>query len=125
MSSVGYQTKEIEVILKNNTEKHKDIWLEYNENELDEFIVDSKGKDPAYGIIENTIKNKSKWNNQYQSTSMDVYIKAVENISEKERKNRAEQERKKKKEQTDIEKFQAYPGDKIFRDYFFLLLFHF
>jgi hypothetical protein len=106
VSSVGYQTKEIEIVLKNNIEKHQDIWLEFNENELDEFIVNSKGKDPAYEIIDNTIKNKSKWNHQYNSLSNDVYIKAIENISEKERKIRASQERKKKKEQTDLEKFE-------------------
>ncbi len=106
VSSIGYQTKEIEIIIKTNSSVTKDIWIEFNENELDEFIVNSKERDPAYAIIENTIKNKPKWNKQYNSLSNDIYIKSIENISEKERKIRAEQEKRKKEELTDIEKFE-------------------
>ena len=89
VSSVGYQTKEIEIILKNNSDKHKDIWLEFNNNELDEFIVRSSDKDPAYGIIANTIKGKglsfSENNNDWHHSvlSKTYYEKGLEELKSK------------------------------------------
>lgn len=87
-SSVGFETQEIKVLFKGNEEITKNVWLKVDENELDEIIVSSKRRDPAYGIIANAIEQKEKWNHQFEGSSCKVYIKAKEVISEKEKKKR-------------------------------------
>lgn len=114
ISSVGYKTKEIKLILKDKKDLVKNIWLETDNIQLDELTIKAKRKDPAYGIMKNAISNKKKWNNQYSSSSCEIYIKAKEIISEKERKKRkrlkeeekiqAENERKDNLESFEINK---------------------
>ncbi|MCB9196420.1 MAG: carboxypeptidase-like regulatory domain-containing protein [Flavobacteriales bacterium] len=87
-SSIGYETQEIKIIFKGNEDLVKNVWLKTDENELDEIIINSKRRDPAYGIIANAINQKERWNNQFQSSKCQVYIKAKELISEKEKKKR-------------------------------------
>lgn len=87
-SSVGYESQEIKIMFETNQDLTKNVWLKTDENELDEIIVNSKRRDPAYGIIANAISQKEKWNNQFNSSSCSVYIKAKEVISEKEKKKR-------------------------------------
>lgn len=87
-SSIGYETQEVKVVIEDNGEVVKNIWLITDENELEEVVVNSKKKDPAYGIIANAISQKDKWNNQFESSTCKVYIKAKEVISEKEKKKR-------------------------------------
>ena len=66
---------------------------------LNEVLVKSKKRDPAYEIIQASIKQKDRWRKQYESSISEVYIKAKEVISAKEKKRR-----KKLKEQERIEK---------------------
>ncbi len=87
-SSIGYETQEVKVIIEATEEIVQSVWLVTDQNELDEVIVNSKKRDPAYGIIANAIAQKEHWNNQYQSSTCKVYIKAKEIISEKEKKKR-------------------------------------
>lgn len=94
-SAVGFEKREKRIILKDREEVIQNIWLKTDVQELEEIIVDSKGKDPAYGIISKAMDQKERWREQYQSSTSRVYIKALEVISEKEKKKRA---RKKAKE---------------------------
>jgi hypothetical protein len=87
-SSIGYEKQEIKVIFKGNEDQSKNIWLKIDQNELDEIVVNSKRRDPAYEIIANAIDHKNKWLKQFESSTCDVYIKAKEVISEKEQKRR-------------------------------------
>ncbi|MCB9187940.1 MAG: carboxypeptidase-like regulatory domain-containing protein [Flavobacteriales bacterium] len=88
VSSVGFETQELRVIIEGNNEIVRNIWLVTDENELEEIIINSKKRDPAYGIIANAIDQKERWNSQFESSSCSVYIKAKEVISEKEKKKR-------------------------------------
>ena len=120
ITAVGYQTTEVQVILKNNENKIKNIWIKTNVEEMEELIVNAKRRDPAYGIINSAIKNKKKWNQQFTSSTAEVYIKAKEVISEKEKKKRKKEEEQKKieeqtkseEEQLDEENSEAYVQSK-------------
>lgn len=87
-SSVGYESQEIKIIFEGNEDLVKSVWLSTDENELDEVIVNSKKRDPAYGIIANAIGQKERWNSQVENSTCKVYIKAIEVISAKEKKKR-------------------------------------
>lgn len=109
ISSIGYKTKEIKIILAQNEELVKNFWLETDNIQLEELVINAKRRDPAYGIINNAIKHKSKWKKQLNSSTCQVYIKAKENISEKEKKRRKRIAEEKKIEaqnstEVDIEK---------------------
>ncbi len=77
----------------------KNIYLEVDVKMLNEAVIKSKRKDPAYEIIQKAIQAKSRWNNQFEGYSCKVYLKATEIISPKEKKKR-----ERKKEQEKIEK---------------------
>lgn len=98
ITAVGYKTAEVQLILQNNENQVKNIWLETDAKEMDELIVSAKRRDPAYEIISNAIKVKDKWKQQFNSSTCEVYIKAKEVISEKEKKKR-----EKANEQANIE----------------------
>lgn len=85
VSSVGYKTKVIKVIIKDE-EITKNIWLESSSVELNEVVVKAKRKDPAYEIIQKVIDNKKHLRSQVKSYKTDVYVKATELIDEKSRK---------------------------------------
>ncbi|MFQ3336586.1 MAG: hypothetical protein ACI8RY_000372 [Urechidicola sp.] len=108
VTSVGFTTKEFTVSLEDNGEVIKNIWLKTDVKQLKEVIITSKGRDPAYGIINKAIENKKKWNSQIKSSKCEVYIKGKEVISEKEKKKRArkkrQEERQKKSEEAAKEK---------------------
>lgn len=88
-SSIGYETQEVKVIIEGyKDEVVKNVWLVTDDNELDEVIINSKRRDPAYGIIAKAIDQKEHWNQQFESSSCKVYIKAKEVISAKEQKKR-------------------------------------
>ena len=93
VTAVGFHSQEFKVRIENNKGIVKNIWLKTNVEELDEIIIKSKGRDPAYGIIKKAVDNKKLWNKQIKSSKVDIYIKAKEVISKKESKKR---ERKRK-----------------------------
>ncbi|MCT4580768.1 MAG: DUF5686 and carboxypeptidase regulatory-like domain-containing protein [Flavobacteriales bacterium] len=96
ISSIGYKTKELQIIIDKNEDVVRNFWLETDNIQLDELVIKAKKRDPAYGIINQAIQQKKKWKSQYNSSSCDVYIKAKEIISEKEkrRRKRLEEEQK-------------------------------
>jgi hypothetical protein len=102
-SAVGYVKQEIKVIINDRENVTKNIWMETDEGVLNEIIVNSKKRDPAYEIIQEAIEKKQHWSEQFQSSSCDVYIKAKEVISEKERKRReSAEDNPTKKEEEDV-----------------------
>lgn len=114
VTAIGFVSQEFTVSLEDNKEVVKNIWLKTDVKQLNEVLVKSKGRDPAYGIIKKAIDHKSRWNTQIQSSKCEVYIKAKEVISAKEKKKRErrkkQQERQKKieentKQKTDEELF--------------------
>jgi len=96
VTAVGFETQEFTVSLENNGEVVKNIWLKTDVKQLKEVVIKSKGRDPAYTIINKAIENKDRWNTQIKSSKCEVYIKGKEIISEREKKKR---ERKKKQEE--------------------------
>ena len=99
VTAVGYENKSIKIIIPDKKDIVQNIWLQTDVEQLNEVLVKSKKRDPAYEIIQAAIKQKDKWKKQYESSISEVYIKAKEEISEKEKKRR-----KKLKEQERIEK---------------------
>lgn len=96
VTSVGYKTLELSVQVEHREGVVKNIWLELDQQELEEVSISARRRDPAYEIIANAIDQKPQWNNQFERSKCDVYIKASEVITEKEKKKR---EREKKRQE--------------------------
>ncbi len=96
-STLGYESKTLPILIYKK-DLVKNIWLESSFYEISQVEVSSKRRDPAYEIIQNAIKFKKENNKSVQTSRCNVYIKAKEIISEKERKRR-----EKLKEQDKIE----------------------
>ncbi len=75
-SHVGYVTQSMD--LKFDKNFSLDITLELDNQQLNEVIISVKKKDPAYEVIENVIKNKDKWLNQYQSYQCQTHIVSLQ-----------------------------------------------
>ncbi len=88
ITAVGYNNKSIKIIIPDKNEVVQNIWLETDIEQLNEVLVKSKKRDPAYEIIQASIKQKDRWKKQYESSTSEVYIKAKEVISAKEKKRR-------------------------------------
>ncbi len=88
-STIGYDTKVLPVVVQRG-ENVKNIWLSSSVTQISEIEVQAKRRDPAYDIIQNAIDAKDKNSRQAQSYKCEVYIKAKEVITEKERKKREE-----------------------------------
>ena len=88
ITAVGYNNKSIKIIIPDKNEVVQNIWLETDIEQLNEVLVKSKKRDPAYEIIQAAIKQKDRWKKQYESSTSEVYIKAKEVISAKEKKRR-------------------------------------
>ena len=112
--AIGFETQEFSVTIEGNNEVVKNIWLKTDVNKLKEFEIKSKGRDPAYGIIKNAIENKVRWNTQIKSSKCEVYIKAKEVISEKERKKRERRARQRKRQEEIEEKTKEKTDEELF-----------
>jgi hypothetical protein len=78
-SSIGYQPQSM-MIEVGDQMISKNIYLKPSSLELDQIVVKSKRKDPAYGIIQNVIDNKHKFIASTTSYRTEVYIKAAEEL---------------------------------------------
>jgi len=90
-SAVGYESRIVPVVV-NDEEQVKNIWLKSSVMQLEQVEVKARKRDPAYGIIQLAIKAKKDNSKQVNSFRCHVYIKAKENISEREKKRREKQE---------------------------------
>lgn len=98
-TAIGFVNQTIELSVKEDEDLVKNIYLDVDIKVLNEAVIKSKRKDPAYEIIQNAIKAKPRWNNQFEGSTCNVYLKATEIVSEKEKKKR-----ERKKQQEKIEK---------------------
>ncbi|MBL4653291.1 MAG: carboxypeptidase-like regulatory domain-containing protein [Flavobacteriales bacterium] len=87
-SLIGYETKTVQVVLK-QVDISKNVYLRPSQMQLDELVIKAKRRDPAYEIVQQAIDTKKKNSKQVNTSQCDVYIKASEIISEKEKKKRA------------------------------------
>jgi len=100
ISSVGYETKTLDIIVKNEAiSEIIDIQLTLSNVELNEVIIKANRRDPAFAIIQKVIANKKSNMAAIKSFKSEVYIKAVEQIERKQK----EQKESKKKEETNEE----------------------
>lgn len=81
-SSVGFESQTIQIIVEDGITT-ENVWLKTSSQELDEIIIKSKRKDPAYEIIQSAIENKKKYFASIQSFKSQVYIKATEELDMK------------------------------------------
>ena len=84
-SILGYETQILPLVIGEKMVE-LDIRLKLSDVSLDEIVVRGKKKDAAYEIIRNVIRNKKRFLHDLQSCKSEVYIKAVEEITEKEQK---------------------------------------
>ncbi|MBN2776332.1 MAG: carboxypeptidase-like regulatory domain-containing protein [Bacteroidales bacterium] len=106
-SAIGYETRIIQVVVEDK-EIVKNAFLKNSVVELEQVEVRAKRRDPAYEIIQNAIDFKKENSKQVNSYRCNVYIKAKENISDREKKRREKQ-----KEQDEIEQMRE-EDDEIF-----------
>lgn len=97
ISAIGYETRVIKIVVEDK-EVVKNVWLNNSVMQLEQVEVKAKRRDPAYEIINLAIDAKKDNNKQVNSYRCQVYIKAKENISEKEKRRR-----EKEQEQEEIE----------------------
>jgi len=78
-SSIGYQPTSIEILVGDKMIS-RNIYLKSSSTKLDQIVVKSKRKDPAYEIIQNVIDNKDDFLASISSYRTEVYIKAAEDL---------------------------------------------
>lgn len=98
VTAIGYQNIEAKVVVNHREDVVKNFFLQLDQTELQEVTINAKKRDPAYDIIASTIEQKKRWNQQFQSSTCDVYIKATEVITEKEKKKREAEAKQELKE---------------------------
>ncbi len=76
-SFIGYTNKTLDVIIGED-DLQRNLWLELSTTQLEQIVIKSKRKDPAYEIIEMVIKNKEKYLAKQTSLRVQVYVKATE-----------------------------------------------
>src|SRR5690606_24648887 len=85
VSSVGYQAQTMQVIIGDGAVV-KNIILKSSSTELNEIVVKAARRDPAYEIIQYVIDSKEKYLSQVKSARIEVYLRAMETVDEKEKK---------------------------------------
>ena len=83
-SAIGYETRTLKTLITDGDTKN-DIRLKSSDIELDEVVVKAEKRDAAYGIIKSAIENKERYLTQFESLRSQLYIKAFENLEQKER----------------------------------------
>jgi hypothetical protein len=85
-SCIGYKTRTYDLII---TEKPviNNVTLQVSSIELEEIVVKSRSRDPAYEIIRKAIESKEKHLSPMQSFRTQVYVRAMEVVDVKKKKN--------------------------------------
>jgi len=109
-TAIGFKNKTFEMSFRVDEDLVKNVYLAVDVRELNEVVIKSKKKDPAYEIIQSAIKAKERWGGQFNGYTCNVYLKASEVISAKEKKKRQKQ-----KEQEEVEKEKS---DDVEDDFF-------
>jgi hypothetical protein len=74
---IGYKNLESPVVI-NNKDIVKNVWMQLDDEHLQEITVKAKRRDPAYEIMQNVVERKHIYLKQYNSLTSTVYIKASE-----------------------------------------------
>jgi len=91
ISNLGYKTTTIPMVLYKK-DQVKNFWLEPSSVEVQEIEVKAKRRDPAYDVIKKAIEARKDNFRQVMSSKSNVYIKAKEIISEREKKKREKEQ---------------------------------
>lgn len=91
VSSMGFEPLAIEVVIRDKP-IHRDFIIHSSTVQLEQIEVRVRRRDPAYEIMQHAIDNRDTFLEQVQSFRTHVYLRAVENV-----------DRKQKKQQEDIE----------------------
>lgn len=94
---IGFEEQTIKVTINDLEPTIQHVWLKQANRELNTVEVETKKKNIGWEIVQNVISHKEELIRQYDSYSVDVYIKGTETFDLK---------KKNKKEETDEE-----PGD--------------
>ena len=92
-SSVGYNPRTVPVVVRENR-LSLDVIIETSSIELDQIVVRSKRKDPAYEIMQLVIDNKEQYLKKLDSYQCDIYLRAVEDQIKMEKGGEPEADRK-------------------------------
>ncbi|RLD69343.1 MAG: hypothetical protein DRI95_00410 [Bacteroidetes bacterium] len=79
--SIGFSSKTVAVDLNTRTSDLK-VVLENEDIYINQVIVTSDGKDPAYGIIKNAQKKRKYHRDLVKSYSVDIYMKGSDRLNE-------------------------------------------
>ena len=79
----GFKTKTVQVTIRDGETVQKNIYLETDSQELEELVIKSSGKNPAYQIIKKVIDNKEKFRFSVPEYKAEIYIKAENKIDRK------------------------------------------
>lgn len=90
VSSVGYKSKSLRIIVPDKP-MTLNFQLESSVTELNEIVVRSNRKDPAYEIIQKAIDHKQKYLKLVKSSRTKIYVRAMETM-ERKRKQVVQQE---------------------------------
>ncbi|MGR3811306.1 DUF5686 and carboxypeptidase regulatory-like domain-containing protein [Jiulongibacter sp. NS-SX5] len=78
VSYLGYTTETVDLVVDSNLVYH--VFLEPDEELLNEVVVQVKKKDYSYEVIKNVIDHKETWLNQYKNLKNQTYVKATEEL---------------------------------------------
>jgi hypothetical protein len=86
VSSIGFQSISIQVIISDRP-LVKNFTLHSSAVQLNEIVVKSRRRDPAYEIIQSSIDNKEKYLKQVKRFRTKIYVRALENVDKKKKNN--------------------------------------
>ena len=81
ISALGYESKSLNVMLKEPTDFKVHITLKSSSVQMNEIVVKADKKDPAYGIIRKVIASKEKYINSVSSSQSEIYLKSIEKLN--------------------------------------------
>ncbi len=111
-SILGYEKKEVEVVITKNNDVTKNVWLKPSSVALNEMVVKAKRRDPAYDIIRQAIKHKEKYLYTIDTLKYEAYIKAKESseLTEKAKQKQQKKDAKRKAKAAKKKQHQTSQG---------------
>ncbi len=91
ISALGYESKGMEIVVS-DLHSALNITLGSSGLDLEEIIVTSSRKDPAYAIIRNASENRKRYLKQVESSRVKVYLKATEEVDNTKKKKEPRQQ---------------------------------
>ena len=98
-SSLGYEAQTMTVFVRDG-ETIQNVKLKLSGVDLNEIIVTTSKKDPAYAIIQKAVENRKKYLKQIASSRSRIYLKATEEIENNKKKKAKNKTSKKQEEPT-------------------------